>query len=144
MFQSIWVAIAAVAVAAIISLFLLWISLRILRRTVSGRYWIAAWIPMGWLASLALAEWSAVNLVGYGQILSRYQQVPLTELQPFYVLWAMAFVILLAGFIPRLRPQTRSDRVKLIAFSLCWMGFTFSINICWVGFMIFMSLVSSV
>lgn len=141
---SIWVAIAAVPAAAVISLFLLWISLRIVRRTVSGRYWIAAWIPMGWLASLALAEWLAVNLAGYRQILARYQQVPLTELQPFCVLWTVAFAMLLVGFIPRLRPQTRSDRMNLVAFSLCWMGFTFSINICWVGFMIFISVIGSV
>ena len=106
MVPSIWVAIAAVPAAALISLFLLWISLRIVRRTVSGRYWIAVWIPMAWLASLALAEWLAVNLTGYRQILARYQQVPLTELQHFYILWAVAFAMLLAGFIPRLRPQT--------------------------------------
>jgi hypothetical protein len=99
---------------------------------------------MGWLASLALAEWLAVNLAGYRQILARYQQVPLTELQPFYALWVVAFAMLLAGFIPRLRPHTRSDRMNLVAFSLCWMGFTFSINICWVGLMIFMSLIGSV
>ena len=141
---SILITIAAVPAAAMISLFLLWISLRIVGRTVSGRYWIAAWIPMGWLASLALAEWLAVNLAGYRQILARYQQVPLTELQPFYILWAVAFAMLLAGFIPRLRPQTRSDKMNLVAFSLCWMGFMLSVNICWLGFMIFMSLIGSV
>lgn len=141
MVLSIWIVIAAVPAVALIPPFILWISLRIVRRTSSGRYWIAVWIPMGWLASLALVEWLAANLAGYRQMLARYQQVPLTDWQPFYVLWAVAFAMLLAGFVPRLRPQTRSDRLNLVAFSLCWMCFTFFINIYWIGFMIFMSVI---
>ncbi|MEM2942354.1 MAG: hypothetical protein QXT81_02915 [Candidatus Bathyarchaeia archaeon] len=131
-----WILVVGLAAAVLVPILLLWVSLRIIRRTKSGRYWIATWIPMGWLVSLALVESLAVSLAGYRQALARYHQVPITDLQSFHMLWAFAFTMVILGFMPRLRPRTRRDRLNLITFSICWVGLMVFVNTFWIALMI--------
>ncbi|MBS7623184.1 hypothetical protein KEJ39_05865 [Candidatus Bathyarchaeota archaeon] len=140
MILSSWILVAGVAAAVLALILLSWVGLTIIRHTRSGRYWIATWIPMGWLISLALVESLAVSLAGYKQILARYQQTPLTDLRNFYILWALAFTMVILGFMPQLRPGNRRDRLNLIMFSLCWVGLMVFVNTCWIAFMIIISL----
>jgi hypothetical protein len=139
-----WILVAGLAAAVLVPILLLWVSLKIIRRAKSGRYWIATWIPMGWLASLALVESLAVNLAGYKQVLARYQQTPLTDLQHFYTLWSFAFIMVILGFMPQLRPRTRRDRLNLIAFSLCWVSLMVVVNTYWILFMLLLSFAGQV
>ena len=129
--QSYWSVIVIFLGASLIPILLLWLSTTFVRRMDSGLYWVAVWIPMGWLVSLPLM---AHILAGFVES----DQIHFLSWQDYWVLWGFAFIMLLIGFTPQLRPQSRTDRLNLFMFSLSWMGIMCFINFLWMSFMIFL------
>ena len=129
--QSYWSVIVIFLGASLIPILLLWLSTAFVRRMDSGLYWVAVWIPMGWLVSLPLM---VHVLAGFVEL----DQIHFLSWQDYWVLWGFAFIMLLIGFSPQLRPQSRTDRLNLFMFSLSWMGIMCFINFLWMSFMIFL------
>jgi len=129
--QSYWSVIVIFLGASLIPILLLWLSTTFVRRMDSGLYWVAVWIPMGWLVSLPLMVYILSGFV-------EPDQIHFLSWQDYWVLWGFAFLMLLIGFAPQLRPQSRTDRLNLFMFSLSWMGIMCFINLLWMGFMIFL------
>jgi hypothetical protein len=129
--QSYWSVIVIFLGASLIPILLLWLSTTFVRRMDSGLYWVAVWMPMGWLVSLPLM---AHILAGFVES----DQIHFLSWQDYWVLWGFAFIMLLIGFTPQLRPQSRTDRLNLFMFSLSWMGVMCLINFLWMSFMIFL------
>ena len=129
--QSYWSVIVIFLGASLIPILLLWLSTAFVRRMDSGLYWVAVWIPMGWLVSLPLMVHVWAGFV-------ELDQIHFLSWQDYWVLWGFAFLMLLIGFTPRLRPQSRTDRLNLFMFSLSWMGIMCFINFLWMSFMIFL------
>lgn len=129
--QSYWSVIVIFLGASLIPSLLLWLSTTFVRRMDSGLYWVAVWIPMGWLVSLPLMVYILAGFV-------EPDQIHFLSWQDYWVLWGFAFLMLLIGFTPQLRPQSRTDRLNLFMFSLSWMGIMCFINFLWMSFMIFL------
>ena len=129
--QSYWSVIVIFLGASLIPILLVWLSTAFVRRMDSGLYWVAVWIPMGWLVSLPLM---VHVLAGFVEL----DQIHFLSWQDYWVLWGFAFIMLLIGFTPQLRPQSRTDRLNLFMFSLSWMGIMCFINFLWMSFMIFL------
>ena len=132
---NVWTSIGILIAAMVILLFLLWMSLLFARRIRSGRYWVVIWVPMGWLASLALVEYFVNSPAGYPQLHFTYWQ-------EYQLLWIFGFGMMMLGFLPQLRPRNRRDGLNLLIFSLSWTGFMLLINLFWVDFILFMSSIS--
>jgi|GEM_PF-3472679 len=129
--QGYWSVIVIFLGASLIPILLVWLSTAFVRRMDSGLYWVAVWIPMGWLVSLPLM---VHVLAGFVEL----DQIHFLSWQDYWVLWGFAFIMLLIGFTPQLRPQSRTDRLNLFMFSLSWMGIMCFINFLWMSFMIFL------
>jgi len=113
-----------IAVVSIV-LILLWVSFKAAKNTSSGRYWILIWIPMGWLASLSIAElFSQTILQSQQSIVAGWQT-------PYFILWIIAFSMLLLGFLPQFRPKNRTDRINLLIFIISWAVIMTLINLFW-------------
>jgi len=135
MVLNVWIAVGIVIAVVVVPLFLLWVSAAFVRRIRSGHYWVAIWIPMGWLASLALVEYFVNLPVGYPQL-------HFTFWQEYELLWIFGFGMMMLGFLPQLRPRNGRDGLNLLIFSLSWTGFMLFINLFWVDFILFMSSIS--
>ncbi len=112
-------------VVGFIIVLLLWISFMFAKKISSGRYWFLIWIPMGWLVSLSLAE-----LILQIIFESKYSIVSGWN-TPHIILWIIAFILLLLGFVPQFRPKNRTDRLNLLIFILCWTLTMVVINLFW-------------
>lgn len=130
MIQNLWSVIAILTLSILTPFLLIGLCVVLVRRLSSGHYWIAVWIPMGWLVSLALVELIVSRVAGY-------LQPRFTGGHEYQMLWLFNFGMLLVGFAPRLRPRSRSDGLKLLIFSLCWIGVMSFINMFWIAFMFF-------
>jgi hypothetical protein len=132
MIQGMWTAVAIILLSVLSPILLLGLCTVIVRRLSSGHYWVAVWIPMGWLVSLAIVELLVSRLAGHLQ--SRF-----TYGQEYEALWFFTFGMLLVGFAPRLRPRSGKDGLRLFMFSLCWIGFISFVNLFWIGLMFFLN-----
>lgn len=120
-----WISNAVTFVIIAMIIILLSINIFFTKHTVSGRYWILIWIPMGWLISLPLAEWLMQILFQFRKSLIAGWETPLI------ILWIIGFSMLLLGFLPQFRPTNRKDRINLLGFSVCWTVMMILINIFW-------------
>jgi hypothetical protein len=132
---NVWTVIGIVIAVVVIMLLLFRVSWVFARRIRSGRYWVAIWVPMGWLASLALVEYFVNPPAGYPQLHFTYWQ-------EYQLLWIFGFGMMMLGFLPQLRPRKRIDGLNLLIFSLSWTGFMLFLNLFWVDFVLFMSSIS--
>jgi len=136
MIQGMWTAVAIILLSVLSPILLLGLCLIIVRRLSSGHYWVAVWIPMGWLVSLAIIELLVSRLPSHLQPRFIYGQ-------EYGALWLFTFGMLLTGFAPRLRPRSGKDGLRVFMFSLCWIGFISFVNLFWIGFMFFLNTFNS-
>ena len=115
----------------LIVLILLWISFNAAKNTNFGRYWVLIWIPMGWLVSLSLTDLISKMIFQSKQSIIADWDVPHT------ILWIVAFIILLFGFLPPFRPKNRTDRINLLIFIICWTVTMVIINLFWFNLIFF-------
>ena len=116
---------AVIIVVISIIIVLIWVSFDIVKKINSGRYWALVWIPMGWLISLPLAQLLSQS------IFQSKQSIVAGWNTPHIILWIIAFIILLLGFLPKFQPKHRTDRINLLIFIMCWTVIMVIINLFW-------------
>jgi hypothetical protein len=116
----------AVTIVVISIIFiLLWVSFDTAKKIGSSRYWALVWIPMGWLISLPLTELISQT------IFQSEQSIVAGWNTPHIILWSIAFIVLLIGFLPQFRPKNRVDRINLLIFIIVWTITMAMINLFW-------------